>query len=428
MKWTKEKIELLESSDHVPAAVLAEMLGCSIKCVYNKRGRLGRRYDPLANGDDPASIESMDSSSYEESSNAAQIEKTFSEPIKSLDELIEKCKIDISVWEVERWRCKAYAGFVKGPDKKPIPIQLYSVSANLRRRSGINFEELTDTLIEKLKQWQPVHAPSISMHRDTGYMLELSIPDLHVGKLSWAPETGESYDSKIAADLFHSAVDDIISRSIGYQFDEIALIVGNDFLNADNSANTTTAGTPQSSDSRHAKMFETAIALIQETVEQKLRNLAPKIKIIIVPGNHDEQSTYFLGKYMEAYFRTAVDVEIDNSPRFRKYHRFGEVLLGFTHGNNEKHVDLPLIMATECPDLWKESKFREWHVGHLHQRRSTRVMDLSENRGVVVRILPSLCSADAWHSKHGYIGNIRSAEGYIWHKSKGLSATVSFNV
>jgi hypothetical protein len=39
-----------------------------------------------------------------------------------------------------------------------------------------------------------------------------------------------------------------------------------------------------------------------------------------------------------------------------------------------------------------------------------------------------LCSADAWHSEHGFVGNIRGAEAFVWHKSEGLVCVSHFNL
>lgn len=259
-------------------------------------------------------------------------------------------------------------------------------------------------------------------------MLELSIPDLHIGKLAWHEECGESYDSKIAEQLFDEAASDLLHKTSTYQFDEITLVIGNDFINSDNSQNTTTRGTPQASDTRHQKTFKIGRKLIQDLVEHRLRGRAPKINIVIVPGNHDQQTAYFLGETLDAWFKDAEDVFVDNRPTLRKYVQFGKVLIGYTHGDKEKHADLPLIMAQEQKKAWASTLFKEIHTGHLHQRRATQFRNVGEHNGVVVRVLPSLSAAEDWHVSKGYIGNIRSAEAYIWDRETGLVGTAVFNV
>lgn len=45
-----------------------------------------------------------------------------------------------------------------------------------------------------------------------------------------------------------------------------------------------------------------------------------------------------------------------------------------------------------------------------------------------MRILPSLCAPEDWHVSKGYIGNIRSAEAYVWDEFDGLIGTAVYNV
>lgn len=47
---------------------------------------------------------------------------------------------------------------------------------------------------------------------------------------------------------------------------------------------------------------------------------------------------------------------------------------------------------------------------------------------MTVRILPSLCASKDWHTSRGYIGNIRSAEAYVWGAEEGLVGTAVYNV
>jgi hypothetical protein len=52
---------------------------------------------------------------------------------------------------------------------------------------------------------------------------------------------------------------------------------------------------------------------------------------------------------------------------------------------------------------------------------------LDEQHGVRTRILPALCEPDDWHSEMGFTGNLRNAEGYVWHMEEGLVAQFFYN-
>ena len=410
---------------------MAAELNTTVSAIKSKRFNMRKAGTLAATAADPEDVEA-DESTFETSGTTAKITKNrLRESVKTLDDLVRVCEIDTDQWEITGYLCKAYGGYIKNAKKKVEKVQLYSVSCTLKARTGINFKAEIAAMIEEAKAHAPRHPSMVytqGVRKDSGYMLELSIPDLHIGKLAWGPECGQPYDSKIAAELYAEAVDDLLAKTSSYQFDEINLIVGNDMLNVDNSNNTTTKGTPQSCDTRSKKMFSTARKLIQDTVEFKLRGRAQKINIIIVPGNHDTETIWCLGEVLDAWFHRCEDVHVDNRPTLRKYIQFGKCMIGFTHGNEEKHADLPLNMAQEMPRMWAETAFREIHVGHLHQRSAVRFRDVGEYKGTIVRILPSLCAPEDWHVTKGYIGNIRSAEAYIWHRETGLNGTAIYNV
>lgn len=332
--------------------------------------------------------------------------------ICTLDELIEHCKIDLTVWEVERFVANKWEVGAKVDDKL-VAEPLFQVKAWLRRKKD-TVAALDEIAQLKELAKQSARTPEKIMHKPVhGNMLEINIPDVHFGKMAWGHETGgANYDVKIAVSTFWTAFDALISRTSGHQFDEVLFVVGNDLLNSDDIEGRTTAGTSVTTDGRYQKTFSTVRTVMIEAVE-KLRQIA-KVKVVMVQGNHDKLSVWHLGDSLECYFHNYQDVEIDNTPRTRKYHRFGKVMLMLTHGNKGKRNDYPLLMATEQPEMFGATKFREAHTGHIHQTK------LDEQHGVRVRILSALCPADDWHSENGYVGNLRSAEGFIWNKNQGL--------
>lgn len=258
------------------------------------------------------------------------------------------------------------------------------------------------------------------------FLLEISPVDLHVGKYAWGEETGEDYDIEIAERVFTSAVSELLGRASGYAIDGIVLVVGNDLLQTDSEAGTTTAGTHVDTDSRYVKSFRRARAINSWAI-RKCAEIAPT-RVVIVPGNHDSLTAFHVGEVLEAEFHDIKHVEVDNTPMRRKYLRYGVNLIGWTHGNEEKHNDLPLIMAQERPDDWGKALHKEWHVGHLHKAKETRYTAGDSFNGVRVRILPSLCAPDAWHSNKGYVHERRACESYLWSKERGYAGHFSANV
>jgi len=257
--------------------------------------------------------------------------------------------------------------------------------------------------------------------KPTGIMLELMIPDLHLGKLAWGEETGYgNYDSKEACRLYREAVSTLVARTAHWSPEFITLIVGNDFFHSDNKQGTTTKGTPLDNDSRFAKMFRAGRQMMTDVIEA-LHAHAP-VRVICQPGNHDSQSAWLLGEALECWFRHTPTVEVLNAPTPRKYMEWGAVLLMWEHGDKGKREDTPLLMAVEQPEAFGRTAFREIHTGHLHK------VQTNERMGIRVRVCPALCDADAWHSESHYVGNMRQAEAFVWSKEEGLIAQAFYTV
>jgi hypothetical protein len=235
----------------------------------------------------------------------------------------------------------------------------------------------------------------------------LSLPDLHVGMLAWHREAGENYDTEIALGRMNAAAAGLLSRLSGLRVGEIVFPVGNDVFHADTHENTTTAGTKVDVDSRWQRAFQMVTETLIRGPVSWAAEIAP-VRVVIVPGNHDYQRAFYLGEVMRWYYEgRGLPVEVDNSPRLRKYYRRGKVLLGFTHGAWVKTAQLPLIMATEAPRDWAESAWREWLLGHYHRKREMTWNSTEEMGGVRLRVLPSLATPDAWHYQQGFVGGIR---------------------
>jgi len=259
-----------------------------------------------------------------------------------------------------------------------------------------------------------------AVKKDTGLMLEIATPDLHAGKLCWPLETGGApYDVKIAIATFERAIEVLIERTKNFDISEVLLCVGNDLYNSDNPEGTTTSGTSVSNDGRFHRTFRQVRTMMVRAVE-RLRKIA-KVRIVCCPGNHDSNAAYHLADSLECYFNADPDVVVENAPISRKYIRWGKCLIGFCHGHEESRTDLPLLMASERPQDWSETLFREWHTGHYHRVQN------EETHGVRVRILSALCSQDDWHSQKGFVNQLRTAQAFIWSKTEGLISEVFYN-
>jgi acetone carboxylase gamma subunit/uncharacterized protein YeeX (DUF496 family) len=341
--------------------------------------------------------------------------------IHTLEELLEYCKVDLTVWQVERFTCNKWEIGVKVGEGENTRVEvepLFQVKAFLKRNVElIEIRKEIESLKEDAKKKAKIPKSIVRSIQKSDNLLELVIPDLHMGKLSWAKETGfQDYDSKIAEETFYRAVDTLLDRVKNYKFDKIVLGVGNDLLQADNFNSTTTKGTVVHTDTRYQKSYVTTRRMMVNTIE-KLRVIAP-VDVLLIPGNHDTQSNFTLGDSLECWFHSYKDVCVNNSPIPHKYFVWGDNLVVLTHGDKGKQADYGIWIATTYPKEFGKSKFREVHIGHRHKSM------VDEKFGVRVRTLSALCPPDQWHAAQNFVSNLRSAEGFVWNKQQGLIAQV----
>tara|TARA_R110002050_G_scaffold24659_3_gene65865 strand:+ start:6391 stop:7599 length:1209 start_codon:yes stop_codon:yes gene_type:complete len=345
--------------------------------------------------------------------------------IKTLEQLLDVAKVDLEQFFVDKYNINKWEVSAQ-IDGQMVTEELFQVKASLVRNKAIQTRK---RILEDLHHDFINHSPKKAKHKSfegVGQMLEVNIFDLHFGKLCWNGETGEDYDTKIAAKRFHSAIDDIIQKASGHNIEKIVFPVGNDFFNSDGKENTTSNNTPQDEDLRWMKTFRNGRRLIVEGIE-KLKQLA-NVEVIIVQGNHDFERSYYLGDSLIGWFRNDQNVSINNEATPRKYVKYGQNLIGLTHGNNEKIADLPLLMASEKKELWSDTKYHEWHIGHFHHKKQIKFQTIDEQKGCVIRFMRSLSGTDAWHNLKGYTQNVQSAEAFIWHPTNGMIAHLFFNL
>lgn len=349
--------------------------------------------------------------------------------IITVEKLLEVYSIDLDIWEIEKQVLNTWEVGAKGPDGVITTTPLFQVKLWLNRRNSI-FELQTVRLefLEDVKRLSP-QVPSIHKKLpQEGRLLEITVFDLHFGKVAWHEEVGENYNIEIATKRFNECIDYFIELYSGAALDKILLPISNDFFNSDRSHpfNSTTSGTPQEEDTRWQNTFRKGRELLISNI-QKLSQVAP-VEVKVVPGNHDYERSFYLGDSLEGWFHNDRNVIIDNGPNPRKYYSYGKNLIGFTHGNNEKLTDLPMIMAQENPAAWAISCYREFHLGHLHHKKEGRFNATNELQGVMIRHMSSLSGTDSWHHKKGYVGARKSAEAFLWDKEKGLLNQSYFNI
>ena len=361
--------------------------------------------------------------------------------VRTLEQLMEASQVDMEEWNVKDYLVNKWDVTMKlleGDDWVAKTLQNWQVKARLERNMKFVHERMVGELFQEMvENYKPplLYADKLNVSEfEENNLLEISIFDLHIGKLAWGGETYENYDVKIARQRFLSSIEKLINRASGFNYSKILFPVGNDFFNSDTMENTTTKGTPQDEDLRWQKTFAVGTRLLVDAINM-LKQTGVPVDVVVIPGNHDFERSYYMGSYLEAWFNNDSAVHINNGASPRKYYRFGNTLLGLTHGSEEKEASLPMLMATdiESKPMWSETKFHEWHIGHIHRKRTVQYdinksRPLNEDLGVTIRYLSSLTGTEEWHHKKGFVGSIKAADGFVWNDEFGLVAILNTNL
>lgn len=402
-----------------------------------RRERMRREKSDGASVSGDVTLDDTEKTVYDEGDNFIHVISS-SKRLLNKEDIISQFNIDLNVWEIERFITKTSEGYRKdrsvkwevshgvvteghvNDSGKMLVVPLYHIEVHFKKKvKEVSARDSIKSLIEDAKKFAPIYPQINYEHKNNNYLLEIDMPDIHFGRGTWAEESGETSTIQTLSRDVNTVLDKLLVYSDSFKIGKILLPIGNDFFNVDNPSNTTSHGTPQQESDRFQKTFRLGRELIVKMID-KCSLIAP-VDVIIVPGNHDLNRIWFLGDSLDAWYHLNPNVKINNSASLRKYYAFGNCLIGFTHGSEEKLDRLPLIMASEVPNSWANTKFREFHTGDKHAKKDITYNTI-EGTGVVVRILRSLAVADAWTISKGYVGNQRAGEAFLWHKDDGLIA------
>lgn len=268
--------------------------------------------------------------------------------------------------------------------------------------------DFVELLAKDVKGLAPIIKPP--KHSDSDLLAVYPMGDPHFGMYAWAEETGDDFDTEIAERLTCAAVDRLVDSAPAA---ETALLLElGDFFHADNN----TARTPQSGaqldvDTRWARVMQIGLRAMIYCVK-RLAEKHKTVHVRIKKGNHDPHASFALALALDAYFHGQERIKIDLSPSVHWFFRFGKVLIGSTHGDTTKMVNLPGVMAADRPEDWGATKFRYWYAGHVHHT------EVKEYPGVICEYFRTLAAKDAWHAGQGYRAG-RDMQCIVHHREFG---------
>lgn len=334
----------------------------------------------------------------------------------NLEELLANFKVDTDIWDIDK-----YVVNIWGNSNNPS----HQVKAWLKKKiiNVDNKQDFVRELVKELKQYSVQIPPKKRKLQVERNVLLVNLTDLHLGRLSWAVETGfGNYDIKIATEIVNEAVDVILKRAAGFAIEKIIFFIGGDYFNynTSNPFPQTIHGTPQESDVRQRRMFRIGRKLACKQIERFAEHA--EVEVIMVGGNHDEELLFGLGEVLEVKYENNSNIVIDNSPKLRKYINFGSTLLGVTHGMYEKRNDLPMLMSNEAKKNWEHIDHKYFHTGHRHHEI------VEDKQGVLILTAPTPAEVDDYETKKGYTLSNRAIKAWIYNWNDGEIASITHNI
>lgn len=336
--------------------------------------------------------------------------KLSDEQLKDPDYILKVHGYDSNCWELTSAKQSIW--------NNSIDNELYSSKITVKPRSGFNWnEENIRSIFDKLNKDNNFKVQMSDYtfvdEEERNKMLLIGIADLHYGLLA-KENLSEEYNMKIAEERFHKIITDVCKRKENNKdIEKVVLLLGNDFLNADNVQGTTSRHfTQQDQETNWYEIVTKATEMIIKEIDM-LQFFFPKIEIINVKGNHDEMSMFGVMQTLNAYYKDSDQVKINTDCRFRQYLRYGTGLIGMSH--NERLQDVSKIMAAETGVDFGECKYKCFLMAHLHTRKQ-----LEDDYGVDIYNLPSVVSASSWTSSQGYAGTNKMSQTFVFDKEKGL--------
>jgi len=343
--------------------------------------------------------------------------------IKTVEDLIRHIGADMTQFVVAASEASKYEGIARDPDGKIRTHEMFRVFVRLKPKPGPTVVEAVEAMLTAA--FRTAKAPAVrTVPKSRSDIWQFTaIADPHFGDKSWPGSTnGPAYDLDIARRCVAMAAAELIAlgheiyrparRTIGFL---------GDVFHYDTVGGTTTGGTPLERDGRYQKMIDIGVTTCIEVIEQSAATCPTDV--VVVAGNHDKMLSATFQRILQERFRRDARVTIDATHTSRKYLRFGETLLGVTHGDKAKRK-LPQLMALEAKRDWGETSYREIHTGHLHHQAAEWQRPIETIDGVVVRIAPSLKPADDWHAEQGFLGAPRGMETFFYRKTGGLAGMI----
>jgi len=323
--------------------------------------------------------------------------------IKSLDELIEKCKIDTDKWEITKY-VQNYWGNGDYPH--------WQVKAWLGKKS--TEQVFQDAFVDFLASYKPVSQEVMSPKWEGNKvpaMLIINKQDSHLNKYDI---DGNNDVTDRLANIMYKVEVIANQATLSNNLDQITYILGSDEFNSEFTG-MTTKGTPQTNTHTYQTSFE-YICGHEVLMITMLLQYAEHVNIVYVAGNHDEFVGWHMVNWLQTYFRNIERLSFDCSPKYRKYISYGNSALMFNHGDAIKPAKLAALFPMEFKDGWSFHQNFYIFTGDKHHEVS------HDFNGIKFYQIPAFSNAKSlWDDKNGHTMSKAEVTGFLIEEASGMT-------
>ena len=367
MQWTDEQISGIRklASEGFTRREAADKLGISYNAVQKKSQRLGISF---------AKPEPVD---YD--ADGTQSSETIIKVVRghklSPDDVLSAHGYDPTQWKIAR----ATSNFWK----QTPTATLYQSKIQLRPVTTVDLSAILNAAVEPVTVLQDNTGPN---------NLVVPLYDLHFGITTLA--------------ALQPVLTNIVA-TVGHGYRHIVIVLGGDLLHSDFMNQTMTVKGTQLDHIDTVKAWAEAKQFVGEIIEACIAN-STHVSLYAVGGNHDfDMQWAFVDGLADRY----PQINVHNTTDYRQAFRLGHVGIMIAHGDTALKK-LPMLFATEYPDIWSNSSWREVLYGHFHHEV------VNDDSGVVIRQLGTPKPSDNYEKKNGYTMSGRSLKLFEYDDSR----------
>lgn len=296
-------------------------------------------------------------------------------------------------------------------DGKP-KVQWVKTTADAQRQAQM-VQEAVAAMSEDIPRQPAVAAPVGTL----GNLCNVyTLTDSHVGMLAWHKEGGSDWDLKIAERTLVSCFSAMVEGSPPASRCVVAQL--GDFLHSDGLTPVTpTSGHILDQDGRFPAVVRSAIRILRTVIDMALIR-HDKVTVLMAEGNHDLASSVWLRALFAALYEDEPRVDVVDSELPYYVVEHGKTMLAWHHGHLHKNDKLPILFASQFPQVWGRTIKRYAHTGHRHH------LEIKEHSGMTVVQHSTLAARDAYAARGGWMSE-RQVRGITYHHEFGEVATTT---